>query len=59
MRTQEIGDRRTLDTRCRACGNDVEALRFFDTRGHHYCAPECWEVVGDPRPQNSGGVELR
>lgn len=46
MRHDEIRVQRTADTTCRTCGRPVWAPRFFDTRGHHYCAPECWENVG-------------
>ncbi|CAL8976764.1 hypothetical protein GJ689_15975 [Rhodoplanes serenus] len=45
MRTDD-SRQRSSDATCRTCGSAVEVPRFFDTRGHHYCAPECWESVG-------------
>lgn len=63
VRSDESRHHGAGDTRCRACGSDVEVPRFYDTRGHRYCAPECWENAADPRPgphtQARARAELR
>ncbi|RAI43016.1 hypothetical protein [Rhodoplanes roseus] len=59
MRTDEIRIHHQADATCRTCGSTVEAPRFFDTRGHHYCAPECWETVGDRAAKAHAAMELR
>ncbi|MFL9827459.1 hypothetical protein [Rhodoplanes sp. SY1] len=41
-----LDTRRRHDTTCRTCGTPVAAPVFFDTRGHHYCSPDCGENVG-------------
>lgn len=55
MRSDETGHHHHgNDLRCRTCGSEVEVPHLFDTRGHHYCAPDCWENVGTARPQAGG-----
>lgn len=49
MPTNEQRSPRHGDNACRTCGTNLTESRFYDTRGHVYCGPECWESVDSKR----------